>query len=55
LNNAVGQVEQAAAGGLLNESVEAIVNDVFEVGEKAIDRVSCQRSIEPQLSQTTMF
>jgi hypothetical protein len=33
-------------GGLLDEPVEDFVNDVFEVGEKAIDRVSRRRSIE---------
>jgi len=38
--DAVGQVEQAATGGLLDESVEDVVNNLFEVGEKAIDRVS---------------
>jgi len=42
----VGQVEQAAAGGLLDEAVEDLVDDVFEVGEEAIDRVSRRRSIE---------
>jgi len=45
--DAVGQLEQAAAGGLLDEMVEYLVNDVFEVGEKAIDRVSGRRSITP--------
>ena len=44
--DAIGQVEQAAAGGLLDEVVEDLVDDVFEVGEKAIDRVSRRRSIE---------
>ena len=29
-------VEQAADGGLLDEPVEDIVDDVFEVGEKAV-------------------
>jgi hypothetical protein len=33
-------------GGLLDEVVEDIVNNVFEVGKKAIDRVSRRRSIE---------
>ncbi len=33
-------VEQAAVRGLLNEPVEDVVDDVFEVGEKAINRVS---------------
>jgi len=48
--------EQAAAGGLLDEAVEDLVDDVFEVGEEAIDRVSLDggRS-KPQLSQTTVF
>jgi len=41
----VGQVEQAAAGGLLDERSN-LVDDVFEVGEEAIDRVSRRRSIE---------
>ena len=43
----VRQVEQAAAGGLLDEPPEDIVNNMFEVGEKAIDRVSRRQSIEP--------
>jgi hypothetical protein len=30
----------SVGGGLLNEVVKYLVNDVFEVGEKAIDRVS---------------
>ena len=38
--DAVGQVEQAAAGGLLDEVIEDLVDDVFEVSEKAIDRVA---------------
>jgi len=42
----VGQVEQAAKRGLLDESVKDVVNNVFEVGEKAIDHVSRRRSIE---------
>ena len=45
--DAVGQVEQAARRGLLDEVVEDLVNDMFEVGEKAIDRVSRRRSIKP--------
>ena len=44
--NSIGRVEQAAGGSLLNEMIECIVNDVFEVGEEAIDRVSRRRSIE---------
>jgi hypothetical protein len=36
----VGQVEQAAGGGLLDESVEEIVDDVFEIGERPVNRVS---------------
>jgi hypothetical protein len=31
---------------MLDEMVERIINDVFEVGKKAIDRVSGRRSIE---------
>ena len=44
--NSIGRVEQAAGGGLLDEMIECIANDVFEVGEEAIDRVSRRRSIE---------
>jgi hypothetical protein len=33
-------------GGLLDEPIEDLVNDVFEIGEKAIDCVSGRRSIE---------
>jgi len=36
----VRRVEQAAGGGLLDEPVEDIVDNVFEVGEKPINRVS---------------
>ncbi|SDE03741.1 hypothetical protein SAMN05192552_11111 [Natrinema hispanicum] len=36
----VRRVEQAAGGGLLDESLEDIVDDVFEVGKKPINRVS---------------
>ena len=39
-------VEQAAGGGLLDESVEDIVDNVFEVGEKAVNRVSGWRFVE---------
>jgi hypothetical protein len=39
-------VKQAAGGGLLDESVEDIVNNVFEFGEKAINRVSGWRFVE---------
>jgi hypothetical protein len=42
----VRQVEQAADGGLLDESVEDIVNNVFEVGEKPVNRVSGWRFVE---------
>jgi len=42
----IGQVEQAARRGLLDESVKDLVNDVFEVAEKAIDRISRRWSIE---------
>jgi len=35
------------AGGLLDEVVEHLANDVFEVGKEAIDRVSRRGSIEP--------
>jgi hypothetical protein len=34
-------------GGLLDESLEHFVNDVFKIGEKAIDRRRETRSIEP--------
>jgi hypothetical protein len=40
-------VEQAADGGLLDKSVEDIVDNVFEIGEKAINRVSGWRFVEP--------
>jgi hypothetical protein len=33
-------------GGLLDESLEHFVNDVFKIGEKAIDRRRETRSIE---------
>jgi hypothetical protein len=33
-------VEQAAGGGLLDEPLEDIIDNVFEVGEKAINCVS---------------
>ena len=36
----IGHVEQAAGGGLLDEADEHVLNDVSEVGEKPIDRVS---------------
>jgi len=41
-----GQVEQAAAGGLPRRGGRRPVDDVFEVGEEAIDRVPRRRSIE---------
>jgi hypothetical protein len=40
------QVEQAADGGLLDESVEDIIDDVFEVGENPVNRVSGWRLVE---------
>jgi hypothetical protein len=36
-----------AGGGLLDESVEDVVDNVFEIGEKTINRVSGWRFIEP--------
>jgi hypothetical protein len=33
--------------GLLDEVVEHLANDVFEVGEETIDRVSGRQSVEP--------
>jgi len=36
-------------------AVEDLVDDVFEVGEEAIDRVSRRRSIEATAEQTTVF
>lgn len=39
-------VEQAAGGGLLDESAEDIVNDVFEISEKPINSVSRGRFVE---------
>ena len=39
-------VEQAAGGGLLDEPVEDVVDDVFEVGEKAVYCVSRWRFVE---------
>ena len=42
-------VEQAAGGGLLGESVEDIVDNVFEIGEKAINSVSGWRFVESAL------
>jgi hypothetical protein len=36
----VCRVEQAPIGGLLDESLEDIVDDVFETGEKPVNRVS---------------
>ncbi|SEP30391.1 hypothetical protein SAMN05216388_10726 [Halorientalis persicus] len=38
--------EQAADSGLLDEPVQDIVDDVFEAGEKAINRVSGWRFVE---------
>lgn len=48
----VGQVEHAAAGGLLDQIVKDVVNDVFEVREEAINRISGRRSIEPVIEPT---
>ena len=42
----VRRIKQAAGGGLLNESVEDIVDSVFEIGEKAINSVSGWRVVE---------
>ncbi len=42
----VRRVEQAAARGLLDEPVEDIVDNVFEIGEKVINRVSGWRFVE---------
>jgi len=39
-------VEQAAGDGLLDESAEDIVNDVFEIGEKSVNGVSGWRFVE---------
>ena len=39
-------VKQAAGGGLLDESVENIVNDLFEIGEKPVNSVLGWRFIE---------
>ena len=39
-------VEQAAGGGVLDEPVEDLVDNVFEIGEKAINRVSGWRFVE---------
>ncbi|WP_434523266.1 hypothetical protein [Halorubrum sp. AS12] len=39
-------VEQAAGGGLLDEPVEDIVDNVFEIGEKAVNRVPRRRFVE---------
>ena len=39
-------VDQAAGGGLLEESVEDIVNDVFEISEKPINSVSRRGVVE---------
>jgi hypothetical protein len=44
--HAVGQVEQAATGSLLDKEIEYLVNNLFEIGEEAIDRVSGQQSIK---------
>ena len=39
-------VEQAAGGGLLDEPVEDIIDDVFEIGEKPVNCVSRWRFVE---------
>ena len=44
--DSVRKVEQTAVRGLLDDVVKDIINDVFEIGEKTIDRVSRRRSIE---------
>ena len=44
--NGVRGVEQAAGDGLLDESAEDIVSDVFEIGEKPVNGVSGWRFVE---------
>jgi len=39
-------VKQAASRGLLDESVEDIVNDMFEISEKPVNSVSGWRFVE---------
>jgi len=43
------------AGGLLDEAVEDLVDDVFEVGEKRSTASLDGGRSKPQLSQTTVF
>jgi hypothetical protein len=43
----VRRVEQATARSLLDEPVEDIADDVFEIGEKPVNRVSGWRFVEP--------
>jgi hypothetical protein len=40
------RVEQASTGGLLDEPIEDVVDDVFEIGERAVNRVSGWRFVE---------
>jgi len=42
-------VEQAAGGGLLDEPVEDIVDNVFEIGEKPVNSGSGRRFVESAL------
>jgi len=42
----VSGVEQAASGGLLDESVEDMINDVFEISKKSVNGVSRWRFVE---------
>ena len=44
--NGVRQAEQAAGGGLLDQSVEDIVNEVFEISEKPVNGVFGWRFVE---------
>jgi hypothetical protein len=44
---AVGGVELAGVGGLLDEMVEHVLDNQSEVGEKPIDSVSGRRTLEP--------
>ena len=43
------------ASGLLDEAVEDLLNDVFEIGEKPIDASRDGGRSKPQLNQTTVF
>jgi hypothetical protein len=42
----VRNLKQAANRGLLDKSVENVVDDVFNIGEKSINRISRWRFIE---------